>query len=261
MQIGKNNEVYKRLKALIKANKDEDVVATTDLNVIKLALKYNLNILEFFYVNDEIYKAETNLTIEEAKKKALSIYEISKNMFESIQSKENQVGLAAIIEYKTNSLNDLRDKSFIVVLDGLEIPGNIGTILRTLDSASVDGLIIVDAVTKMHNPKITTSSRGCNLLIPTAVCSFEEAQNFLLENNYNIYLGEPNLGLDYTKYDYKGKIAIVMGNERFGINLKWYNKKHTKVFIPMYGSNNSLNVAVATSIIVYEAAMKRKITK
>ncbi|UKI50311.1 MAG: hypothetical protein L6U99_02390 [Clostridium sp.] len=54
------------------------MVATTDLNVIKLALKYNLNILEFFYVNDEIYKAETNLTIEEAKKKALSIYEISK---------------------------------------------------------------------------------------------------------------------------------------------------------------------------------------
>lgn len=261
MQIGKNNDEYKRLKALLKANKDEDVVATTDLNVIKLALKYNLNILEFFYVNDEIYKDETKQTIEDAKKKAISIYEISKNMFESIQNKENQVGLAAIIEYKTKNLNDLCDKSFIVVLDGLEIPGNIGTILRTLDSASVDGLIIVDAVTKMHNPKITTSSRGCNLLIPTAVCSFEEAQNFLLENNYNIYLGEPNLGLDYTKYDYEGKIAIVMGNERFGINLKWYNKKHKKVFIPMYGSNNSLNVAVATSIIVYEAAMKRKITK
>ncbi len=261
MQIGKNNDEYKRLKSLLKANKDEDVVATTDLNVIKLALKYNLNILEFFYVSDEAYKDETKLIIENAKEKALKTYEISKNMFESIQNKENQVGLAAIIEYKTKSIDELKDKSFIVVLDGLEIPGNIGTILRTLDSASVDGLIIVDAVTKMHNPKITTSSRGCNLLIPTAVCSFEEAQDFLLENSYNIYLGEPNLGLDYTKYDYKGKIAIVMGNERFGINLKWYNKKHTKVFIPMYGSNNSLNVAVATSIIVYEAAMKRKLEK
>ncbi len=261
MQIGKNNDEYKRLKSLLKANKDEDVVATTDLNVIKLALKYNLNILEFFYVSDEAYKDETKLIIENAKEKALKTYEISKNMFESIQNKENQVGLAAIIEYKTKSIDELKDKSFIVVLDGLEIPGNIGTILRTLDSASVDGLIIVDAVTKMHNPKITTSSRGCNLLIPTAVCSFEEAQDFLLENSYNIYLGEPNLGLDYTKYDYKGKIAIVMGNERFGINLKWYNKNHTKVFIPMYGSNNSLNVAVATSIIVYEAAMKRKLEK
>lgn len=259
MQIGKNNEEYKHLKSLLKANKDEDLVATTDLNVIKLAIKYNLKISEFFYVYDEIYKDETKLIIDDAKKRALEVYEISKSMFEAIQNKENQVGLAATIEYKTININEMYDKDFIVVLDGLEIPGNIGTILRTLDSASVDGLIIVDAVTKMHNPKITTASRGCNLLIPTAVCSFEDAQDFLLENDYNIYLGEPNLGLDYTKYDYSGKIAIVMGNERFGINLKWYNKKHTKVFIPMYGSNNSLNVAVATSIIVYEATMKRKL--
>ena len=110
----------------------------------------------------------------------------------------------------------------------------------------------------MHNPKITSSSRGCNLLIPTAIASYEEAQQWLLENNYDIYLGEPNLGKDYQSYDYQNNIAIVVGNERFGINEEWYNNKHIKVFIPMFGSNNSLNVGVAASILVYEATMQRK---
>ena len=63
---------------------------------------------------------------------------------------------------------------------------------------------------------------------------------------------------DYQSYDYNKKIAIVVGNERFGINENWYNKPHKKVYIPMEGNQNSLNVGVALSILAYEAYMKRK---
>ena len=77
-------------------------------------------------------------------------------------------------------------------------------------------------------------------------------------NGYDIYLGEPKLGKNYKEYDYDNKIALVFGNERFGINQNWYNNKSIKVFIPMEGPHNSLNVGVAASIILYEAYMKRK---
>lgn len=258
MRISKTNEIFKNLKTQLKSNKDPKTVVTDDLNVIELALRYKLPILDFFYVEDTDYLPKTMEIIAEAKALAGFVYEITKAMFSTIQTKENQVGLIARIAYTTYTLDQLKDFDFIVVLDRLEIPGNVGTILRTLDSANVDALIVVDAVTKMENPKITSASRGCNLLIPTAITTYAEAQAWLLENNYDIYLGEPNLGLDYKSYEYKGKMALVVGNERFGINPNWYENKNIKVFIPMLGSNNSLNVAVATSILVYEAAMKRK---
>ena len=79
-----------------------------------------------------------------------------------------------------------------------------------------------------------------------------------LDNNFDIDLGEPKLGKDYKEYDYKSKCALVFGNERFGINPKWYQNKHIEVFIPMSGEQNSINVSVAASIIAYEAYMKKR---
>ena len=73
-------------------------------------------------------------------------------------------------------------------------------------------------------------------------------------------MGEPELGKSYNELDYHGKIAIVVGSERYGINPDWYNHPHQKVFIPMYGTMTSLNVGVAASILLYEAKLKRKLS-
>jgi TrmH family RNA methyltransferase len=66
------------------------------------------------------------------------------------------------------------------------------------------------------------------------------------------------MGLDYKSYDYNGKIAIVVGNERYGINNDWYLNQHKKVYIPMEGRQNSINVSVAACILAYEAYMRRR---
>ena len=196
--------------------------------------------------------------INQLSNKCNQTYTISKSTFDSIRQKENSAGLLALIRLDLKELDDLKNLDYLIVCDGLEIPGNIGTIYRSMDAASCDGMILVNSVTKPTNPKLCSSARGCNLLIPTANETYENTLNWLLENDYTIYLGEPNLGKSFKEYDYKGKIAIVVGSERFGINPDWYNHKHEKVFIPMYGSNNSLNVGVAASILIYEATTKRK---
>ena len=81
----------------------------------------------------------------------------------------------------------------------------------------------------------------------------------ILNNNYDIYLGEPILGKPYNEYNYEGKVALIVGNERYGINSKWYENEHKKVFIPMFGEMTSLNVSIAGSILMYEVKMKKEL--
>ena len=254
--ISRQDPAFIELKSLLKVG-NKNLVATDDLSVLRLIKKYPIKLVSLFYSPDEIYHKDTLCDLEILKEKAQNIYLISKKNIETLKRKENSAGIFGIIDLNLKNLDDLKNLDYLVVCDSLEIPGNIGTIYRTCDSARVGGLILVDSITKPNNPTLISSSRGCNLLIPTVSTTYEEAQNWLLDNNYTIYLGEPNLGLDYQKYDYNDKTAIVVGNERFGINPKWYEKEHNKVFIPMYGSNNSLNVSVACSILIYEASMKK----
>ncbi len=254
MQLGKNNQLFKDLKTKLKEDKADEII-TDDLAIIDLAIKNKHKILNTFFVNKE-YKEETKRILDYLKENSTA-YEISEEMFSSIATKENKAGIVAIIKRPNYKIDDLKNLDFICVCDHLEIPGNLGTILRTCDSANVGGMLIVDPVVKLRSKKLLAASRGLELVIPCVECSYEEAQNFLLEKNYNIYLGEPKLGKNYQEYNYEGKTAIVIGNERYGINLNWYNNKHLKVFIPMWGHQNSLNVGVAASILIYEAAMKR----
>jgi len=256
MLISKTNDKYKLLKDYIKKT-PKDYTITDDLQVLKIALDFNLEISYLYYSYEAIFKDDTLNLLNQLKNKSHEVYELTNQNIKSLLSKENHAEIIAVIKLKEYKLDDFKNKDFIMVLDSLEIPGNVGTILRTLDSIKCDLVLLVNPVTKINNSKITSSSRGCNLIIPTIDISYEDAQKFLLDNNYDIYLGEPKLGLNYKEYDYKTKTALVVGNERFGINNNWYNNNHKKVYIPMEGNQNSLNVSVAASILAYEVYMKK----
>lgn len=256
--LSKNSNEFKEMKDYInKSNQYPNITVSDDLQVLKIVNDYNLEIELLFYSFDIEYQDDTKKLLDNLIKKANRAFPVSNKCYQSIALKENHVGIIAAI--KLIEAKDFFNKEFLLVLDHLEIPGNIGTIYRTLDSCNADGVILVDSISKINNNKITSSSRGCNLIIPSLSLSYNEALNSLLDNGYTIYLGEPLLGKNYKEYDYSGKIAIVVGNERFGINSDWYNHEHKKVFIPMKGNQNSLNVGVAASILAYEAFMKRNI--
>ncbi|MCR5647606.1 MAG: RNA methyltransferase [Acholeplasmatales bacterium] len=257
-RISRSHDKFKLMKDMIKTNHYPNLTVTDDLEVLKIAVNNNLKIELLFYSFDLEYQDETKKLLNELIKNSKEVYEISKSSYDSIKLKENHAGIIGAIQLKEYNYNAFKDKEFLMVLDHLEIPGNIGTIYRTLDSINCDGVLLVDSISKINNEKITSSSRGCNLIIPTISDTYQNVLKYLLDNDYEIFLGEPKLGLNYQEYNYKGKIAIVVGNERFGINNDWYNHKSTKVFIPMEGSQNSLNVSVAASILAYEAYMKRK---
>lgn len=258
MRISKNHDAYKKIKNINKTNLYPNLTVTDDLQILKIVYEHNLKIDTLLYSYEDEYHEETKELLDKLKTISNEVYEISNQAYLALALKENHAGIIAAVEIPNYTLHDFKNKEFLFVLDKLEIPGNIGTIYRTLDSINADGVILVDTVSKQRNPKLTAAARGCNLIIPTASTSYEEAAKWLIDNGYDIFLGEPELGLDYQQYNYKGKIAIVVGNERFGINSDWYNHMHKKVYIPMEGNQNSLNVGVAASILAYEAYMKRK---
>lgn len=247
MNIGRSSDVIKN----IKNHKDESTTVVDDLFGLTLIKKNNIKTHTFLYCDDYEYKNECLELIEYFKNNS-ECYIVSYKVMKTLMHKENCCGLIAVCNLNLVDINKLKDNKFLIINDRIEIPGNLGTIYRSADATNVDGIVLVDAVTKLNNIKLVHASRGMNILIKTAYASFKETIDFLLENNFNIYVGEPVEGISYDKIKFEGKVAIVVGSERFGSNPLWLDYNVNKVFIPMSGEITSLNVSIAASILMYE---------
>ncbi len=244
-----------------KKRTENNIMIVEGLNVLEMLCKSEHLIKYFLYCYDEVFSDEALKIKEYCENKADEVFTVSKKVFENIKEKENSIGMIAVVEYKELNVEDIdiNRHKLILINDGIELPGNLGTIYRTAYSTNVDLIINIDCKTDIYKPKFLSSSRGYVFNLPTINSTYEKIQDFLLQNNYRIILLEPELGSMYRSYDYNGNIAIVVGSERFGINKNWYSNKHEEVFIPMREDINSLNVGVATSIVLYEAFISRGI--
>ncbi len=258
--IGSNHELIKQIKKY-KKKTENNLMIVEGLSVLEMLCKSEHLIKYFLYCYEENFSYEALNIKKHCENKALEVFTISKKVFENIKEKENSTGMIAVVEYKELSINDIdiNKHKFILINDGIELPGNLGTIYRTAYSTNVDLIINMDCRTDIYKPKFLSSSRGYIFNLPTVNSTYKEVQEFLLKNDYRIILLEPNLGKIYRSYDYKGKTVIVVGSERFGINNNWYLNKHEEVFIPMRDNINSLNVGVAASIVLYEAYINREL--
>lgn len=256
-EISKSNEEIKNLKKL-KNKGIDNLMVVEGLDVIKEALLHDIEIIKVFY-NDEYLKDETLEVLKKCIQKSRESYKISIKTFESLCEKENAVPIILIVKYNELSLNDIdtQKHKLIIVNDRVELPGNLGTIYRSAYASGVDLIINVDPVTTIYKEKFLASSRGTVFSIPTINTTYSEAQKILLNKGYDICLCEPELGKSYKEYEFKDNCALVVGNERFGINENWYKNKNSKIFIPMKSGINSINVSVAASIIMFDAGIKK----
>lgn len=257
-QISKNNEFFQMIKEYKKHPKNEYYVIE-ELFILEMSIKYSCELIGLLYCEELCYSDSAKNIIDHYKNKTDKVYKISKKIYMSLSEKDNSSGMIALIHKEYIKLDDIKQYKRILVLDGIEIPGNVGTMIRTCDATNFDLIIMVNKVTSFSHHKTISSSRGMFLKIPFIVASYEEIQRFLVDNNYDIYLGEPKLGKPYNEYNYNNKLAIVVGNERYGIDSRWYENNHLKVYIPMFGEMKSLNVSIAGSILMYEVAMKKEI--
>jgi TrmH family RNA methyltransferase len=188
-----------------------------------------------------------------------SLIEISPAVFEKLAYREQSDGIIAVMRQKRHTLNDLHLSAnpFIIVLEAVEKPGNLGAILRTADAAQVDAVLICDPTTDLYNPNVIRSSIGCLFTVQMGVASSEEAFHWLNERGIKCLAAELKASLWYHEMDYTHPTAIIMGTEADGLTEFWLTHADSRIKIPMRGQIDSLNVSVSTAIITFEAMRQR----
>jgi len=225
-----------------------------------ILMKYRVPIRAAFLYAGGIRSPEAYQLMLELVRAAEEVHLVSESTFSKIAELGTSAGILALAVFPEKRLADLepsRDR-LLVVLDGLEIPGNIGTIIRSCDGTDADGVIICNRKTRLTHPKLIRSSQGSCFKVPIAEAEAADVQAWLAGNGYRIILTDTRAEKQYFEEDYSGRVAIVMGSERYGISEGWYGMDTVKISIPMYGDCDSLNVGIAATIILYEAAIRRK---
>ncbi|SBV98762.1 RNA methyltransferase [uncultured Dysgonomonas sp.] len=187
------------------------------------------------------------------------LFEVSETVFEKIAYREGSDGLLTLARPKNHTLNDLKlsETPFIIILESVEKPGNLGAILRTADAAQADAVIICDPATDLYNPNAIRSSVGCLFTVQTAVCSSQEALDFLRDKKIKSFAAELQASQWYQDTDFSIPSAIVMGTEADGLTDFWLTNADARIKIPMRGKIDSLNVSVSTAVLTFEAMRQR----
>jgi TrmH family RNA methyltransferase len=160
---------------------------------------------------------------------------------------------------KRHSLDNVPivNNGLYLVAEGVEKPGNLGSILRSADAAGVNGLIVCDRKTDLYNPNVIRASTGALFAVPVAETSTAEALKWLKKNKIKTLAATPHTDNLYADSDMSGALAIAVGAEQYGLTSYWLDKADIQVKIPMLGKIDSLNVATAATILLYEAARQR----
>jgi TrmH family RNA methyltransferase len=168
-------------------------------------------------------------------------------------------GVVGILQQKKEILEQYVPKkdALILVLESIEKPGNLGAILRTAEAAAVDAVMVTEQHTEIHNPNVIRSSVGGFFATSVFVCSNKEASAFLQHHNVATYTAVLQKSIPYTKANFRGASAVVMGSEAKGLSDFWIQTQITPIKIPMLGHVDSLNVSVATAVILYEIQRQR----
>lgn len=203
-----------------------------------------------------------------AKERKIIVTEIEKNKLNQIAQTPNNQGVIAIVPpYDYCEVEDILDeakrkneKPFILILDGIEDPHNLGSIIRTAETAGVHGIIIPKRRAASVNSTVSKVSAGAVEYMKIArVNNINETIRYLKEQDVWICGTDMDTDTIYTKQDYKMPIAIVIGSEGFGMSRLVKENCDFLIKIPMKGKITSLNASVSAGIVMYEVVKQRKI--
>lgn len=226
------------------------------LRTVEEAVRYGA-VQSIFYT--AIEDDRTRAVLEEAAAKQIKLVCVSDKVLKKIADTETPQGIIAVCEMCSKRLDDfLASGKMLLVLDRVTDPGNIGTMLRTADAAGVGGLLLLQGCADIYAPKTVRASMGSLFHLPVLSGLSEEllvqaARKAGYELLVTCLDGADNL----YKADLKGRLAFVMGNEANGVSDALLAAADKRVFIPMQGRAESLNVAMAAGIVMFEALRQK----
>ncbi len=183
----------------------------------------------------------------------------TKQLFSKLSHRENPDGVFAIAKSKSHDLENLvvPENAFVLVLENLEKPGNMGALLRTADGVGVDAVVITGK-TDLYNPNTVRSSMGSLFYLNIALTDNQSCLHWLQASNIRSYASTPHTETSYWQSDFKRASAILLGTEHDGLSNFWHEHADEEIVIPMTGLADSLNVSSAGALLMYEVLRQRQ---
>lgn len=243
------------LQEKAKARKQSGTFLIEGKREIELAIKGNYQLETILFLPELINENEINKLV----KSKVELIEITKEVYQKLAYRDTTEGILAVAKTKTLSLNDLKlpENALILVMESIEKPGNIGAMLRTCDAAKIDAVIIANPKTDLYNPNIVRSSVGCLFTNQIASDTTENVIQFLKDKKIAIFGATLQNSNFYHTQDYTTASALVVGTEATGLTQAWCDNATQNIIIPMQGEIDSMNVSVASAILLFEAKRQR----
>ena len=255
------NPKIKNLKKLEKAaeRREQNLILIEGLRESVLAQRAGYNIVNLF-ICEEILKGDDAYNLKEFPS-TLATYHISKEIYDSLAYRETTEGVIATARPGNHNLQNIKlgATPLILVIEGVEKPGNLGAMLRTCDAAGVSAVFICDGKTDLYNPNVVRSSLGTVFTQQIIVCETAEAIAFLKKNQIRIFAAELTNSNNYFSENLKQASAITVGTEATGLSHDWIEAADVRIKIPMLGQIDSLNVSVSAAVLLFEAVRQRSI--
>lgn len=226
---------------------------------VRRALDAGVDVVEAFVCEPLLAGEDARSALDTLVARHVPITTTTEAAFGKLAFGERAEGLVAVVRPPSVDLADLRlaGDPLVVVVEGVEKPGNVGAVLRSADGAGADALIAASPRTDLANPNVIRASAGTIFTVPLAAAPSDEVLAWLREREIRIVAARVDADRLYTDTDLTGPLALVLGSETDGLTAAWRSDDIQTVRLPMYGIADSLNVSVSAAILLYEARRQR----
>lgn len=238
--------------------KHDRVVIIEGAKELELAERGRLNFSEL-WVCPDIVANDAYLAQWLARHRHIPTLDVTRELFEKLAYRGTTGGVIAVAKAENLALKDvhLSKNPLILVMAGVEKPGNLGAMLRTADAANLDAVVVCDPLADLFNPNVIRSSLGCVFTVPVITTTSQQALAWLIEHQIQTLCTALTASKPYTEANFTKPTAIVMGTEHDGLPREWLEASRHNIIIPMLGHIDSLNVSTAAAIVVFEALRQR----
>ncbi|MFC0187938.1 TrmH family RNA methyltransferase [Fictibacillus aquaticus] len=188
----------------------------------------------------------------------IPVWQVTEKIMKSLSETEKPQGVMAVCGMADSDSVVFAPGKKFVLIDGVQDPGNLGTIIRTADSAGVDAVILGEGTVDVYNGKVMRSAQGSVFHLPVVKMDLKEAVEGCKNNGITLYATSLKEASDMREASPNHGFALLVGNEGSGVKEEWLKAADEKLIIPIFGKAESLNVAVATGILLYELQRTRK---
>lgn len=253
------NQQLKNVSALLKSKKERDeqgVFVVEGLRIFMDAINSASELVEKIYMSETFYNTDFPVIAEKngLSPEADRIEIVKDSVFDAISGTVSPQGILCVVKKPEHSLKDILNASSgkYLLLENIQDPGNLGTMVRTAEAAGISGIILSRDTADIFNPKVTRATMGSIFRVPFVYCEdFTGAINELKKNGIDVYAAYLHGGRPYGEIAFPDHYAIMIGNEGNGLTDEAVNSASERVFIPMQGQIESLNAAIAAAVLMF----------